>query len=48
MVAASPFPGQDTSAEFSFDYRSVADPYIGNGYLEMEILGEWMYKHPTN
>lgn len=44
MVIASPFPGQNTSAEFSFDYRSVTDPYIGNGYLELDLLGEWMYK----
>lgn len=44
MVLDSPFPGQGTSSEFSFDYRSVASPYIGNGYVEADILGEWMYR----
>lgn len=44
MVAASPFPGQNSSSEFSLDYRSVAAPYVGNGYIEADILGEWMYK----
>jgi len=49
LVLESPLPGQGTSAEFSFDYRPVADPFIGNGWIEFDMLGEMMFKsHKDN
>uniref|UniRef100_A0A7S3CRX8 Uncharacterized protein n=1 Tax=Strombidium rassoulzadegani TaxID=1082188 RepID=A0A7S3CRX8_9SPIT len=40
----SPFLGQDASAEFTFDYRQLSDPYIGEGLAEFYFSGEMLYE----
>lgn len=44
FIAETPFRGQDTKSEFSFDFRSVKDPYIGSGFINFFIVGELYYK----
>jgi len=39
----SPFHGQDTSADFSLDYRQTIDPFIGDGWLDTYFLGELIW-----
>uniref|UniRef100_A0A7S3IHA3 Uncharacterized protein n=2 Tax=Strombidium inclinatum TaxID=197538 RepID=A0A7S3IHA3_9SPIT len=39
----SPLAGQDTSAKFTFDYRNVRSPFIGDGYMEMYLFGEFLH-----
>jgi hypothetical protein len=43
----SPFPGQDTEATFDFDFRNTRSPFIGEGYMDMYILGELTYENNT-
>lgn len=35
-------PGQDSTAEFTVDYRNTISPYIGEGYIDLYFLGEFM------
>lgn len=44
MVVESPFPGQGTFADLSLDYRSVSDPFIGDGYIDFKVLGEFLHR----
>jgi len=39
----SPWNGQDSSGRFTFDYRNVKSPYIGDGYIEFYIFGELVH-----
>lgn len=41
----SPLVGQDTTAPFTFDYRSVTSPDIQEGYLDLHILGELLHNN---
>jgi len=40
----SPLNGQDTWAVFDFDWKSTQSPSIGNGYIDLFILGEMFYQ----
>ena len=40
----SPFRGQTTQSTFTLDWRNVAEPYIGEGFLNMFTVGELYYK----
>lgn len=35
--------GQETTAEFRFDYRNTYDPYIGDGFINLYFVGELYY-----
>jgi hypothetical protein len=37
----SPFLGQNTGEHFTFDWKSVRDPYIGDGFINLQLLGEF-------
>ena len=40
----SPLNGQETWAVFDFDWKSTQSPVIGNGYIDLFILGEMFYQ----
>jgi len=40
----SPLLGQDTSDEFTFDYRNNYDPYIGEGFINLYLQGELYFE----
>ena len=40
----SPLNGQNTWAVFDFDWKSTWSPVIGNGYIDLFILGEMFYQ----
>jgi hypothetical protein len=42
----SPFPGQNTTSKLTLDYRNVQDPFIGDGYIEFRMLGEFLQRLP--
>ena len=44
FVLPSPLLGQDTKADFTFDYRNTYDPYIGDGFINLYFQGELYYK----
>ena len=41
---ASPFTGQAAKATFELDYRNTNSPYIGDGFIDLSLLGELLYK----
>merc|ERR1711990_1107830 len=40
ITLSSPFPGQSTHATFEFDFRNTRSPFIGDGYIDLYLLGE--------
>jgi len=44
VMVPSPFAGQGTRSIFTFDFKNTRSPYIGDGYIDMYILGELLYR----
>ena len=45
LMVPAYFPGaQDASAMFTIDYRNTIDPYIGEGWIDLFFLGEYIYE----
>ena len=44
VILLSPFHGQNSRAQFDFDFRNTQSPFIGDGYMDSFILGELTYK----
>mgnify|MGYP000194203781 CR=1 FL=1 len=38
------FPGQNSMDTFTFDYKNTKQPYIGEGWIDLYFLGEFIYQ----
>jgi hypothetical protein len=44
LVLPSPFDGQNKWDYFDFDWRQTGAPMIGEGYMDMYMHGELLYR----